>query len=384
MKKIIPIVNPVYIYAFIWTIVLVLFSLKFSNLLLDLKFKILIYIGFSVLMLLAPSIISISYVKNTRKNIIHISSLKSKQVKIVIIFLIVSVFAETMYFGLFPVFRLFGFSAKLYTQWGFVGFHGVINGIIMAYSISNFAVFLKTKNKRYVANVLLSILWPILMMSRGILMSIVVQLFFVYYYLVGIKYKYLNRLLLIFITIIILFGVWGDLRTIGAGSANFFDLAQPSKNYPRFLPSGFIWVYIYITTPLNNIVNNIDQYPLLQFSVFDAFGSLIPGNIRSLFGKSKDTQFKLVVPYLNVTSSHKTYLAGFGLIGSLLFQSLLGLIVTLFYIRYRNTADTKNCLIITILAHNLFLSFFSEFFLMLPYLSEFFFMYLFFTKITIK
>jgi oligosaccharide repeat unit polymerase len=221
-------------------------------------------------------------------------------------------------------------------------------------------------------------------MTRGILMSIVVQLFFVYYYLVGIKYKYLNRLILIFIIVIILFGFLGDLRTTGVESVKFSDLAQPNKNYPQFLPSGFIWVYMYITTPLNNIVNNIDQYPLLQFSAFDAFGTLVPGSIRSSFGKSKDTHFKLVVPYLNVTSSHRTYLAGFGIIGSLLFQSLLGFIVTLFYIKYKNTGDTRNCLIIAILAHNLFLSFFVDFFLMLPYLSEFFFSYIFFTKVTIK
>jgi oligosaccharide repeat unit polymerase len=165
-------------------------------------------------------------------------------------------------------------------------------------------------------------------------------------------------------------------------SPYFYDLAKPSKEYPSFLPSGFLWAYIYIVTPINNIIYNIDNYPILRISIFDAFGNLLPSSIRRLFSaKTVDVDFKLVINTFNVSSCHKNFLSGFGVVGSLFYQIIISIIITIFYIKFKIKNHIKYVFVIAILAHNIVLSFFVDTFTNLVFISEIFFVYLFFAKI---
>jgi oligosaccharide repeat unit polymerase len=381
MKKVI---NPVYFYAILWTAIFILFSLKYSYLLLELNDKITFYIFFSCLAFLCPafffSFFTYRY-KTNFSNVRHFSNACSlMNTKKILLFFVSCICIELYFFGLFPFFGTLGFNTLRYTDWGFRGFHGLLNGILMAYAIINYGYFIKIKNKKYLIVFLLCLLWPILLMTRQMLMSIFVQCFFVHYYFVGFKLKNVFKIGLFFFLIILIFGFLGDLRSEG-----FNALAAPTEKYPSFLPSGFLWVYIYITTPLNNILYNIDNYALFQFSISDAFGGLLPSSIRGLMLTSKDTEFELVNEFLNVSSCHKTFLAGFGFIGSLFYQLFLSFIISIFYIKYKfKVNNIKYCFINAVLAHNIAMSFFFDFFTSLVFLSEIFFVYLFFTRIHIR
>ncbi|HDV4080486.1 TPA: oligosaccharide repeat unit polymerase, partial [Escherichia coli] len=54
--------------------------------------------------------------------------------------------------------------------------------------------------------------------------------------------------------VFLLFGYIGDIRT---GRQLFIQLAHPSFEYPDWMPSGFMWAYIYIVTPIVNLTNAI-------------------------------------------------------------------------------------------------------------------------------
>jgi oligosaccharide repeat unit polymerase len=291
------------------------------------------------------------------------------------------VFVEVLIFGPFPVFQLFGINTLRYTEWGIKGFHGLLNGMLMAYAIINYGLYAKTKNKKNLILFLICLIWPILLMTRQMFMSLIIQCLFVHYYLVGFKSKSVVRISVLLFVVIYVFGLLGDLRS---GAESFEALASPTEEWPEYLPSGFLWVYIYVTTPINNVINNIDHYALCQFSPSDAFGGLIPSSIRDAVAQSGDTQFTLVNEYLNVSSAHKNFLAGFGWGGALFYQMLLSLIVSLFYVKYKYSKQIKYCFILAVLGHNIAMSFFVDFFTNLVFLSEIFFIYLFYTKIIIK
>ena len=59
----------------------------------------------------------------------------------------------------------------------------------------------------------------------------------------------------------------------------FISLAQPKFTYPDYLPSGFLWVYIYLVSPLNNVINNLDYSP--TYLPVNTVLPLFPSFIRS-------------------------------------------------------------------------------------------------------
>jgi oligosaccharide repeat unit polymerase len=371
-------INPVYFYFILWIGVLCLFNLKFSYLLLDMDNKTLVYILCSSFLFVIPAIILPTYTYkyyNYHTKNIYLPRLKNT--KTIFWFWILSVCLEIMSFGLFPIFGFLGFNTKIYTEWGFGGLHGLLNGILMAYTIINFGYYLKTKSKKYLMIFIICCLWPMMLVTRQMFMSIFIQSLFVYYYLVGFKKSVIVKVVLFSFLIIYGFGLLGDLR-----SSSFYDLAKPTKEYPDFLPSGFLWVYIYIVSPINNIIYNIDKYPIFRVSFFDAFGSLLPSPLRKFFlYTTQDINFKLVVSNLTVASCHKNFLAGFGIIGSLFYQMIISTIITIFYIKMKEKNNIKYIFITAILGHNIMLSFFVDAFTNLVFMSEIFFVYIFFLKI---
>jgi oligosaccharide repeat unit polymerase len=331
--------------------------------------------------LVIPVLSSLSFIHYKKKIYITDSVPSLYNIKLIggIWFFFVSV--EIIFFGIFPFFGFFGVPVKHYTDWGFHGFHGLLNGILMAYTIINYGFYIKTKNKKYLKIFFICLLWPILLVTRQMLMSILIQCFFVYYYLGEFQIKRFFKVIGISLFTIFLFGVIGDMRS-GPGAINY--LASPTENYPDFLPSGFLWVYVYLVSPINNIIFNFYNYPLFQFSVSDAFGGLLPSSIRSMIFTSTDADFELVNKFLNVSSCHKRFLAGFGIAGSLIYQLFISFIITIFYTKFKYSNNIKYVFIITVLAHNVAMSFFVDFFTSLVFISEICFVYLFFSKIRFK
>jgi oligosaccharide repeat unit polymerase len=140
---------------------------------------------------------------------------------------------------------------------------------------------------------------------------------------------------------------------------------------------------MYIVTPINNIIYNFDNYPLFQFSLSDAFGQFLPRPLRVLVPRS-DYEFVLVHEAFNVSSAHRNFLGGFGIIGSLFYQLIIGFIITIFYMKYKFTQDMKYCFVMAVLSHNIIFSFFVDFFAHLVFTFQIVIIFVFFAKLRFK
>jgi oligosaccharide repeat unit polymerase len=182
----------------------------------------------------------------------------------------------------------------------------------------------------------------------------------------GLIYIYIHKITIfkvfkffsISLLVIILFGILGDLRS-GIGSIEY--VAGISDNYPSFLPSGFIWAYVYITSPLSNLNHNIDLYSDFNFEPSLAFINLLPSIIRSkLVPSPGGMDFSLVNDNLNVSTMYPQYLSAFGYYGTLFFCLLYGWIVFCIYVKFLTNGYAILLFITSVLSHYLMLSIFVD------------------------
>ncbi|MCJ3299767.1 hypothetical protein [Klebsiella pneumoniae] len=81
-----------------------------------------------------------------------------------------------------------------------------------------------------------------------------IQLGMIHLITTKIRPKTIFLVVLSVLLVFLLFGYIGDIRT---GRQLFIQLAHPSFEYPDWMPSGFMWAYIYIVTPIVNLTNAI-------------------------------------------------------------------------------------------------------------------------------
>ena len=291
---------------------------------------------------------------------------------------------EIGYFRSIPILSIFGLGEGAYTEWGIPSLHGLLNSMILV--ISNYCLYLyiQTKEKKYLKYFLLCLIWPLMLITRQLFMSMAVQGILVYFFFNKLKIKNVLRFGVLALFIILLFGIVGDLRS--GSSDSFIAIAQPSSNYPTFLPSGFLWVYIYITSPLNNVNFNIHDYALFNFNPSPLLSSILPSFIRdkiTFWGQANN--FKLVDDLLNVSSMFPNYLSAFGYIGSIFFYFLMGLTFNFIYFKTKKErVNIKWVFILVVVLHNILFSLFVDFFSSLVFIFQIFLHFIVGTKFYIK
>lgn len=142
----------------------------------------------------------------------------------------------------------------------------------------------------------------------------------------GIRWRAIVKGTALVILLILLFGYIGDLRS---GADSFRVLAQPSANYPQWLPSGVLWVYIYLTTPIGNLVNTVDNVRPTWNALFPNTTSLLfPSVLRRMIygtdGASEAFSGELITDAFNVSTAYAGSAQDFGKIGIALFSAFCG------------------------------------------------------------
>ncbi|EDM37181.1 putative transmembrane protein [Pedobacter sp. BAL39] len=377
--------NPIVFFILTWLFVLVLYSLQYSKLLTVLSNSTLLYIGLSCSSFAASYLFVISITKKWDGKTTYFSNIGINKVLKIVFFIWLSLtLVEIAYFRSLPLLALLGIGAGAYTEWGIPSLHGLLNAMIIALSNYFFYLFLTTRNKKYLWFFLFCLCWPILLVTRQVFMSMSVQAVLTYIFLNKFKAKTVFTIALVALCVVFLFGFVGDLRA--GDSLMFINLAQPSDDYPAFLPSGFLWVYIYVTSPLNNVNFNIDKYPGFAFNPSYVLSSFFPSFIRNMiFEKENIFDFKLVNQYLNVSSMFPNYLGAFGYWGSILFYFVLGTIFSLVYVKAtRKNVNIKWIFIIVVLLHNILFSVFVDFFSNLVFIFQMILHYFIGTKVKFK
>lgn len=229
--------------------------------------------------------------------------------RLLIIYFIISFF-DVVYSGGMPLYwRLIGDSRE-YIDFGIPTVHGLANSIL--FFMVTMYVLLSTLGLRKSKLILFLLLaWQLIIFSRGTVMVMVVQMLAIYLFFTKFNIKKLFQLFIFGIGVIIFFGMSGDVRQgsnpyygfVSEGWISTFDI----------LPSGFLWVYVYLVSGFNNFLFNIELIQPSYLPLF-TFAKLVPTVIYSLIGVDKSVDsFEFVNAGLNVSTIYSGFYSDFGI-----------------------------------------------------------------------
>ena len=334
--------HPFILFFLVWALTLFFYSLEITNNILGLNknTRILLYSFFFIYFFV--NIISNFLQRRVHEPLIYKLSINSKIEINLFTIIINKIFKIWVFFSILEIILfkgvplisvvIFKNSDVDYAKFGLPTLHGLLNALYYTFMVGNFLVYSLTKQKKYLIKIIIFIFWPILLMSRASFLWVVAEILCVYLLLNKIYLKKFLILCFYVIVFIYLFGVLGDAR-IGENSSfktsNF--VSTKYENIAEKIPSGFIWVYLYATTPINNIVVQTNQLnPKYDFKSSTA--GLIPSVIRSrIYNEDDKYGFELDSQAFNVSSFFSNFLNDFGIIGTLIIVTILFILSLLIY-----------------------------------------------------
>ncbi|XUV83311.1 O-antigen polymerase [Enterobacter sp. TMH.L2] len=215
-----------------------------------------------------------------------------------------------------------------YTEFGIPTYHGIVNMLFLFVFPSLYYHFLLSKRKKILLILFLMCIWEMLVFRRGILMSGIVEVFFLYFIYRRLTKKVFVVTALFVVAIVLLFGAVGDVR----GAANPYQyLLSANGKFLADLPSGFTWFYVYVTAGLANLAYNFSHIvPAYDFASFqDLFPSVIRNLIYSDLGFHDS--MTLVDDNANVSTMFEKLMPDLGVAGSLIVVTCLLLLFTIAY-----------------------------------------------------
>jgi len=301
----------------------------------------------------------------------------SKKIKNLTFVFITGYLIEVLDAGNLPILSLYGVGKNiLYTEFGFPGIHGLFNSCLFVVCNILFFRQILLPSKRRITFLIIFSLIPLIFVSRQFLLSLFIQYVFIYFLALSGRRKPLKlfqnikrytRYLLTIIIAILIFGYIGDTRFSREG---ILSLAQPTFEYPDYLPSGLIWVYIYIASPINNLIANCDIVEP-SYLPMELIGNLIPSFARKLFYSITGyirTDWYLPLELFNVSSIHQKFIMDFGLFITPILYFLISYITTA--IMDISRFNPKYGLVLVVILHAIVLSFFADLLFNLVFISQ--------------
>ena len=367
--------NPAFLYAAIWTLVLVLYSLGLSDVLEPLQTStVVLVVGSSLAFIAGWALESLQCHRRLAFPQFNLAVLGAiigsaragRRLNIGWIIFGLGISLEIVYFRGTPVLGLIGIGPEiLYTDFGIPGLHGLLNSMFYACCAIQFARKLLDSSKSMFLSIFVSFSYPVLGMSRQVFISLFLQYLFIYFSIRRPSLRIFVRACVLFIATLLIFGCLGDFRS---GRENIIYLASPTFEYPEWLPSAFIWVYIYCSSPLNNVNFNIDITP--NYLPLETLGAFIPSFARDVFMTELGVtrRWELVADSFNVSSLLQSLLTDFGVSGAIAFTLLCGIVFT--RLMRRATTSPSAFFAVIVLLHGIALSFFANLLFHLVFMFE--------------
>jgi hypothetical protein len=329
-------VNPFFTYIIGFTIALVIYQLDWSYLFPSLTFSL---VSFLILTFVFSGIIGL-YIqrRGLLKNHEYVNKLN---VNWIVAAITVSYILNFIYAGQIPLFSIANNADIDYREFGIPTFYVILATFTSFFTVYLFKCYLVEKKRKYLFFCLYLFIFPILIFTRGAVLINLSSIFFLYLF----SYKrnklkiYLSIIAIIF-TVLIGFGVLGNIRT-----SNQIDKDQTqelsdimlnlAEAKPAFVnspvPKAYFWSYLYIASPMANLQLNInEQKPKYDLPNILAYvnGELnfdfITKRIFSIVNVQKPDN-TLIAPFLTVStlySTSYTYLGWWGM--SVTFIFLMG------------------------------------------------------------
>jgi oligosaccharide repeat unit polymerase len=371
--------QPVLIFAATWLATILLYSLQLSNVLNQSVDQ--AYFFFFI----ATTFFTIGYFLffifrkhiNTSLEIIEAgdSYLEYRVLKYFYFWALISVI-EVIYSKGIPILWIATGNPKTYMDFGIPSIHGFMNALQLALSLISFYFYKITKRRKFIILFVIFIIWNICLITRQVIIVLLIEIFVLQLLMSKDKFSVIIRLIFFAFLGIIGFGIMGDLRS---GGDAFLHIASPSDKWPLWLPSGFLWVYIYVTTPLNNLLYNFTfpvEHPNFSFS--NTLSLLFPSVLRNMiFDQSTDSSSgNLITQALNVSSGFIAPYTDMGFYGIGLFSFVIGAFSNFVWW----VSGIKKIFFHAIIIQIIILSIFFNMFMYLPVVFQFVWVFYFFRR----
>lgn len=289
---------------------------------------------------------------------------------------------ETIISGGVPLVWLLTGNGKSNFDYGISSVHGMVNALLLALGVTSFALYLYTGKRRHLALPVFALLWSLVLVSRGTLIVLVAECVVIYLRLRRVRWTIFVRIAGLALVLLLVFGYIGDFRS---GAEAFRDLARPTPDFPEWAPSGLLWAYIYITTPVNNLLYTMHTIhptynPLLPNTAATLFPTIFRNILYGKQGALDAISGGLVVEALNVSTAYVGPFQDMGRIGIVGFSTLSAALCEMFWRR----DGFRNILYFAVFAQALMLSLFYNLLFSLPILGQLVWFYYFTYKATPK
>jgi oligosaccharide repeat unit polymerase len=277
------------------------------------------------------------------------------------VWLVAAIF-ETIVSGGVPLLWLFQNTTKNYDSYGVTSVHGIVKSLFIAIVLCRFALWVLTGQRRHLKMPIFALAWALILVDRSMFLVCVIEYVVVYLRFRKVRAGTILKIAMGGILFIVGFGIIGDLRLQGSSDV-FRALAQPTDNYPAWLPSGILWAYIYATTPINNLVHSMHlTAPLYSWLFPNTLALLFPTAIRQLiYGSEWWTALggELVNNAFNAATAYIGPYQDYGYLGVVLFSCIITFVCQKYWFSgsLKDTlkfAVVTQCLILTLFYNHLF------------------------------
>lgn len=273
-------------------------------------------------------------------------------------------FIETIYSGGVPlIWKLTG-DARTYFDFGIPTINGIFYGLCIL--LGAYSLFKRGFHKYIYLGI------GILIISRQMIISILIEGALFYFLFTKKRIKHLFVYFIIAACIgIVGFSAIGNLRT---GGDNFLAVAQFKEEYEG-VPTALKWLYSYLCFSFSNFNNLVSMTVGGVNGGASTFNELLPTVFSEVLGiKEAFSKNYLVCSNFTVSTFLPSLYLDFGTVGIFIFCFFIGWLSARVYYRVRHYKNELNCMVYSIIGHNLLMMFFSNMFFYLPILGQFLFM----------
>lgn len=373
--------HPIVVFSGVWFAVAFLYALHLSSLLLyttDQVIRVTCYIWIPFALIVAVYAIfhhftDWAYPPKPGIDKVNLDLLERRLIIGFRVWMLISL-VEIAISGGLPIVWLFSHSTKTYMDFGIPSLHGLVNALVVGIAACRFALYLITGKRKHLRVPIFVIVWTILAVTRALMLEALLEFAVLFLSIKKVRSGTIARIVSSVLLFILLFGFVGDLRQ---GSVDFREIAQPTERYPDWLPSGVLWVYIYLTTPVNNLLYTVESFSPVRNALFpNTLSNLVPTVIRTIIWgpDSSDGGGDLVTAAFNVSTAYINPYQDYGFFGVALFSVLAGLACQVFWYR----TGLRDLLIFAVLTQCLIFTVFSNLFFSPPEIAQIFWMFVFF------
>lgn len=321
--------NSFYVFSLTWISAVILYLFRYSDLFPKMSFE---FLSFIIILILCNLLVGYIFRKRLKLNK-NISEIKNNSVDKIPIIILILFILEFMLAGKVPLFEILKKTGYDYNQFrGVKTLHFILVTFSIYYSIYLFSSYLCNRKKINLFFYFLIILCLLLLYNRGGIVNILGASLFIYIDSQKNSIKNFLKYLFLLILFMYFFGVVGNIRVNRSwnNSEVINEMGYKNSNYPKLLPDEFFWSYIYITSPIGNLINTINNYQVSYDLEDYILKNIAPDVISKKFRMKKNIP-ELLNPTLNVSTMFVESYMSLGLFGMYLI-GILSIIFNIFYL----------------------------------------------------